>query len=602
MIKGHHSIHIPVMGTGSTSDTAIRVAHLGLTSAVSLVDDTMLEKLRKFYSEQYGFEYTPIVQSDVDVRSKRVREYLNLANKIVGIKFEVTKSLPLTAGNEKGRYFAILPNGNPLKEKYEQFLKTDDKEEKATLEKELTDAMEPGSVDVNIMVKLDAMRFDKAGNPLPADYSDAKTALKGFAESQADANIVFSAGINQPLYTYMSSFKQFYRDENAQIKKKIIVKVSDYRSALIQGKFLAKKGLEVAEFRIESGLNCGGHSFPAGGYLLPAVMKEFKQNRDKLNETLKQLVVKYYEKMGWEYPAAAMNEKAKLSVQGGIGTAGEVQRFMNEYDVDYIGIGTPFLFVPEVASIDRETLDLLIKGGESDYYISDASPVGVQFNNIRDCGSQIWHKKRIEGGKPGSPCPKRYLISNTEFTDKPICLASETYIKNKLEEINNSDKPESEKQYLIEKVLEKECICNFLANTALLNLEIAKDSTKAPQSICPGPNGAWFNKEFTLEEMLDQFYGRADSVVSEERPHVFAKEISMYVDYFTQQAKELPKTEASLKTLKKIKATLESGMEYCSEFIDKEPYKDENLGSIATCIEEETVRLTKVYEDFLSQL
>lgn len=50
--------------------------------------------------------------------------------------------------------------------------------------------------------------------------------------------------------------------------KKVVIKVSDYRSALIQGKYLAKKGIWVSEFRIESGLNCGGHAFATDGYLL----------------------------------------------------------------------------------------------------------------------------------------------------------------------------------------------------------------------------------------------------------------------------------------------------------------------------------------------
>ena len=70
----------------------------------------------------------------------------------------------------------------------------------------------------------------------------------------------FSAGMNPRLYGYIADFDDFYpsRMEN---KKKIVLKVSDYRSAIIQGKFLAKKGLWVSEYRIESGLNCGGHVF-----------------------------------------------------------------------------------------------------------------------------------------------------------------------------------------------------------------------------------------------------------------------------------------------------------------------------------------------------
>jgi len=66
------------------------------------------------------------------------------------------------------------------------------------------------------------------------------------------------------------------------LKKKIILKVSDFRSAIIQGNFFAKKGLWVSEYRIESGLNCGGHAFATDGFLLGPILEEFKQKRNNL--------------------------------------------------------------------------------------------------------------------------------------------------------------------------------------------------------------------------------------------------------------------------------------------------------------------------------
>ena len=41
-----HSFHIPVMGTGHSVDTPIRVAPFGISSVISLVDDLLLEKIR----------------------------------------------------------------------------------------------------------------------------------------------------------------------------------------------------------------------------------------------------------------------------------------------------------------------------------------------------------------------------------------------------------------------------------------------------------------------------------------------------------------------------------------------------------------------------
>ncbi len=58
-----------------------------------------------------------------------------------------------------------------------------------------------------------------------------------------------------------------------------MLKVSDFHSAAVQGKFLAKRGLWVSEFRIESGLNCGGHAFATKGQLLGPILEEFQQKR-----------------------------------------------------------------------------------------------------------------------------------------------------------------------------------------------------------------------------------------------------------------------------------------------------------------------------------
>lgn len=79
------------------------------------------------------------------------------------------------------------------------------------------------------------------GEQLPVIYNDAHAALRGFANSTTRSSVVFSAGMNPRLYSYMETFEDFYPDVKGQFKKKIIVKVSDFRSAMIQGNFLAKR-------------------------------------------------------------------------------------------------------------------------------------------------------------------------------------------------------------------------------------------------------------------------------------------------------------------------------------------------------------------------
>ena len=104
--------------------------------------------------------------------------------------------------------------------------------------------LHPGSIDVNIMTKLDKANY-KNDEHLSNEYNDAHASLRGFANSNLDSSLILSAGMNPRLYGYLENFEDFFPDENGNIKKKIVIKVSDYRSALIQGKFLAKKGLWV---------------------------------------------------------------------------------------------------------------------------------------------------------------------------------------------------------------------------------------------------------------------------------------------------------------------------------------------------------------------
>ena len=81
----------------------------------------------------------------------------------------------------------------------------------------------------------------KPGEKLPVEFNDAHAALRGYAESNLSSSIIFSAGMNPRLYSYIAQFEDFFPNKSGVIKKKIVLKVSDYRSALIQGKFLAKK-------------------------------------------------------------------------------------------------------------------------------------------------------------------------------------------------------------------------------------------------------------------------------------------------------------------------------------------------------------------------
>lgn len=600
-MNSHHSFHIPVMGLGFSIDTPIRVAHFGISSVISIVDDNLIDKIRRFYSSKFNFHFEEIPRKDPDGRAKRITAYLDVVNRIVQLKMDEIKKQPFFKNNDKSRYFQMLPDVSPLKQSYNKFLQFTNAFDVKKYADELTALMIPGSIDVNIMTKMDRVNYDNDGKLLPQEFSDAKAAFRGFANSSLSSSVVFSAGFNRSLYSYITQFSDFYRDKAGELKKKIIVKVSDFRSAIIQGKFLASKGLEVSEFRIESGLNCGGHAFASQGHLLPSILEEFAKKREQFTKQLQPLILAFYKNMGWKYPESAYSREPRITVQGGIGNNGEARRLMEDFGCDSTGWGSPFLLVPEATCVDKETLKLLKNAKKEDVYLSNSSPLGVPFNNLRGTGSEIWTKTESEKGTPGSSCPKGFLISDTQFTDKPICTASKKFQQKKIAEISNSDITNFEKEELKNSVKEKVCLCEHLSNGALLKLGI-DGKGKLPQAVCPGPNIIWFNREYTLQEMADHIYGRGESLVPEERPHMFSQEIELYVNYFEKLLKTTELNNAGIQYLKTFKENLEAGMKFCLEISEKEPYAGENLKSIPEFITEQYNKLDAMYSEKIGQV
>ena len=250
MTYSPHSFSIPVMGTGHSIDSPIRVGPYGIDSVISIVDDLLVERIRKHYCNKFGFKYDNIARNAEDGRASRITAYLDTVQEIVSKKFEAVKNQPFFEDNDKAKYFEMLPDTSLLKEKYEQLMQTQEGSLRDRLATKLSQLMRPGSIDVNIMAKVDGLNYTKQGNAMSAEYSDASAALRGYAQSKLSSKLVLSAGFNPRLYNYISEFDDFYRDTSGRIKKKIVLKVSDFRSALIQGKYLAKKGLEVFEYRI----------------------------------------------------------------------------------------------------------------------------------------------------------------------------------------------------------------------------------------------------------------------------------------------------------------------------------------------------------------
>ncbi len=555
--KGH-TFHIPVMGLSFTVDTPIKVAQYGISSVISIVDDILIEKMREIHCKKLNIPYQAISNKIEDFRAKRITAYLNLVDEVVKKKFKEVKNSIASKGEELEKYIELLPDFSDIKKKFSEFVLTDKLDEFQTWASENLTA---GSIDVNIMTKLDKDNY-KGDEKLPIEYNDAHAALRGFANSKLKSGIVLSAGMNPRLYSYCEQFDDFYPNAKGKLKKKIILKVSDYRSALIQGKFFAKKGLWVSEFRIESGLNCGGHAFATDGFLLGPILEEFKNNRQLLGESMHNLLVPALKEKNHHAPDRPM--EIKITAQGGVGTATEHEFLLEHYEVDSVGWGTPFLLVPEATTVDTETLELLSAAREEDLYLSGISPLGVPFNSLRNATKDMFKLEMIKKGRPGSSCPKTFLKSNKEFTEKSICTASRQYQFKKIKDLNeeNLDSENHEKRY--NSIVEKSCLCTGLANSAyLVNGEEIRPGDQGV-SVCPGPNLAYFEKPVTLNEMVDHIYGKINIMMRTDRPNLFNKELKIYIDYFQDNINKLgfPLPEKQYKYFLKFQSNLNDGIEY----------------------------------------
>ncbi len=560
-----HTFHIPVMGLSYTIDSPVRVAHLGISSVVSITDDELTERMRAFYCKKFLLPYREITKKCSDYRAERIKEYLNMLNEVVTQKFQQFKEELTENKTVLDNYISLLPDTSELKNGLQKLI-GEGLQMKEQLRKYLTDHFTPGAIDVNIMTKVDKENYEN-GEQLPVIFNDAHASLRGFAESNLNSSVVLSAGMNPRLYSYFEQFPVFYPDANGHLQKKIILKVSDFRSAMIQGNFLAKKGLWVSEYRIESGLNCGGHAFATDGLLLGPILEEFKTKKEQLIQSAYELMVKALEAKNLPVPKQPLD--LKITAQGGVGTAEEHNFLLNHYQIDSVGWGSPFLLVPEATSVDEETRNLLAKAKEDDFYLSNISPLGVPFNTVKGMSNDFWKQKRIKDNKAGSSCPKKYLALNKEYDPQGMCTASKKYQDIKLAELEQQKDTLSEKAIEQKKaeIFEKACLCVGLANASYLENGMEIKGQQQGVVICPGPNLAYFDKIISLADMVKHIYGKNNILPNNNRPNMFVKELQMYVDHLKKGVAECAEnmTTVQVKKWSAFKSNLHSGIDYYKE-------------------------------------
>lgn len=592
--KPLHNFHIPVMGLAYTIDSPIRVAQYGISSVISIIDDEILDKMKNFYNQKFNLNYSGISTKTEDYRAKRITAYLDMVDDIVNEKFESFKQ-EISKNKEALKDFvAMLPNTSDLKNSLQNLIAQKDNWSDA-IKNFIETNLLPGSIDVNIMTKVDKDNYKK-NEQLPVMYNDAHASLRGFAKSKLSSSMVLSAGMNPRLYSYIEEFDDFYPDENGYLKKKIILKVSDFRSAMIQGNYLAKKGLWVSEYRIESGLNCGGHAFATEGMLLGPIMEEFRQKKNELIQSAYTLMNSALEQKGKTVLSKPL--EMKITVQGGVGTSEEHDFLLNTYNVDSVGWGSPFLLVPEATSVDTETRNLLLKAKEKDFYLSQISPLGVPFNTIKGTSNELLKNQKEAKGRYGSSCPKKLLALSKEYSPEGMCTASRKYQNIKLNELYTQKETLSTEEFDRRKaeITDKACLCVGLVNSAYMEQGMEIKGEKQGVVICPGPNIAFFDKEVSLSEMVKHIYGNTNILPDNNRPNMFINELKMYVDYLKKEIAATTQqiTNAQTKKWNTFRKNMLEGIEYYQQLFATSSFFKQGLSTINNQLQEYKLMLNTI--------
>jgi hypothetical protein len=255
-----------------------------------------------------------------------------------------------------------------------------------------------------------------------------------------------------------------------------------------------------------------------------------------------------------------------------VGTSEEHEFLMDYYDIDSVGWGTPFLLSPEVTNVDNHTLELLSDAKEDDLYLSGISPLGVPFNNLKGNTKDIEKQVNIDKNRPGSSCPKKYVEINKDFGDKAICTASRQYQFLKLRELKKLHEENDPKyQEEFDKIVERACICVGLGTAALHKNKLDYKKEGPGVSVCPGPNMAYYSKKVTLKEMVSHIYGKSNVMERTDRPNMFIKELSLYVDYLKNKVNEMarPLSEKNEKYIDTFHKNLNDGIEYYKALFNK---------------------------------
>ena len=270
--------------------------------------------------------------------------------------------------------------------------------------------------------------------------------------------------------------------------------------------------------------------------------------------------------------------KLRITAQGGVGTSEEHRCLIEQYNLDSIGWGSPFLLVPEATTVDRETMTKLISAKEDDLYLSEISPLGIPFNNLKDNSKDNEKMEKVEAGRPGSPCPKEFLALHSEVGSKNLCTASRQYQRNKIKLLDQAELPKEQYDRNFKSIIEKACLCMGLGEASMQVYGLEPTANKKGVSICPGPNMAYFDRIMSLKDIADHIYGRINVISRKNRPQMFVKELQLYLTYLSNKIDEIKETptKQQQKYLNAFSKNLQQGIDYYLSLSEqlKDRYKE----------------------------
>ncbi|MBL7970245.1 MAG: hypothetical protein JNL03_01885, partial [Prolixibacteraceae bacterium] len=253
------------------------------------------------------------------------------------------------------------------------------------------------------------------------------------------------------------------------------------------------------------------------------------------------------------------------------GSNTEHEFLLNYFQLDSVGWGTPFLLVPEAVTVDEETLEVLCKAKEEDLYMSEVSPLGVIFNNVRGTGMDLKKEAQNKAGKYGFPCTKKYLALTPVFSEEGTCTASKEYQRKKIQELKEQNLDQMDYEKELNKITDKACLCNGLTASSLMVNGLDTKIEGTAVSICPGPNLAYFSSTYSLKQMVDHIYGRINVMERTDRPNLFVKELSMYIEYLNGKIEETvkPFSDKQKKHFDTFQENLSKGVDYYKDLFQK---------------------------------